>query len=187
MSIVFVAFHLLWPVWQNALIQWQSCSTWIYHRLEMLNFMNLIESKSEAQIIDEREVILQILSWGSFWVRTLHRGEHSNTVKVVRNRHLNMAWNRSEIDGSIRSWWRSWIANSSPDSTKRRNWHTSSVEKIKDYCANQFQAPITRGWVNSFVPHCPDQIIQTKSIPEEEQLLQVPRVFLDRTVQDLNG
>jgi transposase len=40
-------------------------------------------------------------------------------------------------------------------------------KEIKNYCTSQFQVPITRGWVNSFVLHCPDEFIQAKSFPQE--------------------
>jgi hypothetical protein len=55
-------------------------------------------------------------------------------------------------------------------------------KEIKDYCVSKFQIPITRGWVNSFVLRNSDDIIATKSVPQEERRLHVPRVFLDRTV-----
>jgi hypothetical protein len=40
--------------------------------------------------------------------------------------------------------------------------------------------------VNSFILCHPDEIIQTKSVLQEQQRLQVPRVFPERTVQNLN-
>jgi hypothetical protein len=56
--------------------------------------------------------------------------------------------------------------------------------EIKDYCTTQLKVLITRGWVNSFVlPHS-DQIFKTKSTPQEQQRLQVPRIFLERTEQN---
>jgi hypothetical protein len=39
--------------------------------------------------------------------------------------------------------------------------------------------------VNSFVLRHSDQIFKTKSTPQEQQLLQAPRMFLERMVQDL--
>jgi transposase len=36
---------------------------------------------------------------------------------------------------------------------------------IKDYCTSQFQVPITDAWVNLFVLHYPDEIIQSTSFP----------------------
>jgi hypothetical protein len=50
---------------------------------------------------------------------------------------------------------------------------------------SQFQAPITRAWVSSFILCYSDEIIHTKSIAQEEQRLQVPQVFRERTVQNL--
>jgi hypothetical protein len=58
--------------------------------------------------------------------------------------------------------------------------------EIKDYCISQFQVPITRSWANSFVLRRADGIVQTKSSPQEEQRLQVPRAFLESTIHDLN-
>jgi hypothetical protein len=40
--------------------------------------------------------------------------------------------------------------------------------------------------VNSFILRHPDEIIGQKSVPLEQQRLQVPRVFLDGAVQNLN-
>jgi hypothetical protein len=72
------------------------------------------------------------------------------------------------------------------DSTEYRTKHISEQKEIKDYCTSQFQASVTRGWVNSFILRHPDEIIQTKSVPQEWHLLQVSRMFLGRTVQNLN-
>ena len=58
--------------------------------------------------------------------------------------------------------------------------------EIKDYCTTELKVPTTRGWVNSFVIRHSDRIFKTKSAPQEQQRLQVPRVFLERTVQDLS-
>jgi hypothetical protein len=58
--------------------------------------------------------------------------------------------------------------------------------EITDYCTGQFQVPITRGWVNSFVLRYPDKLIQAKSSPQEEQRFQGARVFLECPVQNLN-
>jgi hypothetical protein len=48
------------------------------------------------------------------------------------------------------------------------------------------KVPISRGLVNSFVLRHPDKTIKTKSVPQEQQRLQVPRMFLQRAVYDLN-
>jgi hypothetical protein len=73
-----------------------------------------------------------------------------------------------------------WIKQSAESSTP------VTRKEIKDYCTSQFQVSIIRGWVNSFVLCYLDEIIQVKSSPQEGQRLQVPRVFLARTVQNLN-
>jgi hypothetical protein len=57
--------------------------------------------------------------------------------------------------------------------------------EIKDYCTTQLIVLITRGWVNSFVLRHSDQIFTTKSTPQEQQRLQVSRMFLERTEQNL--
>jgi hypothetical protein len=51
---------------------------------------------------------------------------------------------------------------------------------------NQFKASITLGWMNSLILRHRAQIIRTKSVPQEQQRLQVPRVLLERTVQNRN-
>jgi hypothetical protein len=55
--------------------------------------------------------------------------------------------------------------------------------EIKDDCTAQLKVLITRGWVNSFVGRHSDQILNRKSTPQEQQHLQGPRMFLERTQQ----
>jgi hypothetical protein len=57
---------------------------------------------------------------------------------------------------------------------------------IMDHCTAEFKIKFTRRLVNSFVLRHLDDVIQTQSAPQEEQRLQVPRVFLKRTVKDLH-
>jgi hypothetical protein len=61
-----------------------------------------------------------------------------------------------------------WIHQNAEQSTP-----VSKME-IKNHCTGQLKVPITHGWVNSFVLRHPDEIIETKSVPQEQQLLQVP-------------
>jgi transposase len=70
-----------------------------------------------------------------------------------------------------------WIQQKAEPSTPVRK------TEIKDYCITQLKVPITRGWVKSFVLRHSDQIFKTKSMPQEHQRLQVPRMFLERTEQ----
>jgi transposase len=53
--------------------------------------------------------------------------------------------------------------------------------EIQDYCATRLKIPISRGWASSLVRRHSDQIVKTKSSPQEQQHLQVPRMFLERT------
>jgi hypothetical protein len=73
-----------------------------------------------------------------------------------------------------------WIKQSPEGST------AVTRKEIKDRCTSQFQVPITRGWVHLLVLRDPGEIIQAESSPQEEDRLQVSRVFLERTVQNLN-
>jgi hypothetical protein len=57
--------------------------------------------------------------------------------------------------------------------------------EINDYFVTQLKVLITRGSVNSFVRRHSDHIFKTKSTTQEQQRLQVPRMFLKRPVQDL--
>jgi hypothetical protein len=50
-----------------------------------------------------------------------------------------------------------WMAHNAKSNTPAHR------KEIKDYCISQFQAPITRGWINSFVLPSPEDVIQTKS------------------------
>lgn len=50
-------------------------------------------------------------------------------------------------------------------------------------CNERFGRTITRGWVNSFVRRHSDKLFQTKSIPQENPRLQVPRVFLEAALE----
>jgi hypothetical protein len=59
--------------------------------------------------------------------------------------------------------------------------------EIMDYCATQFHIKFTRGWANSFILQYSDYVIHMKSTAQEGQRLQVPRAFLEETVQNLNN
>jgi hypothetical protein len=56
-----------------------------------------------------------------------------------------------------------------------------------DCCTSQFKIKSTRGWVNSFVVRPSDEVIQTRNCPQEEERLQIPRVFLERIIQSLHN
>jgi Na+-transporting NADH:ubiquinone oxidoreductase subunit NqrC len=95
-----------------------------------------------------------------------------------------MDWSRQESEGSIplltfdrEQQILGWIQQQA-----ERSAPVGKTE-IKDYCTTQLKARITRVWVNSFVRRDSDQIFKTKSTPQEQQRLQGPRMFLERTEQ----
>jgi hypothetical protein len=59
-------------------------------------------------------------------------------------------------------------------------------EEIMDYCTAQFKIEFTQGCVNSFGLQYSHDIIPTKSAPQEQQRMKVPRAFPERTIQDLH-
>jgi transposase len=66
------------------------------------------------------------------------------------------------------------------------NWIQQKAEQstplgkteIKDYFTTQLKVLTTRRWVNSFALRHSDQHFKTKSTPQEQQRLQVLRMFL---------
>jgi hypothetical protein len=58
--------------------------------------------------------------------------------------------------------------------------------EIRDYCKTQLRTSIARGWINSFIHRPRGDVTQTQSSVQKKQRLQVPRVFLERPIQDLN-
>jgi hypothetical protein len=86
----------------------------------------------------------------------------------------------SAIDDEYEQHILAWIQESAETSTP------VTKTEIKDYCTREFQVAVTRGWVNSFVLRHAEEIIPTKRSPQDEQRLQVPRVLLARTIQELN-
>jgi hypothetical protein len=58
--------------------------------------------------------------------------------------------------------------------------------EIKDYYTTQLKVLITRGCVNSFVRRHSDHIFETKSTPQEQQRLRVPRMLLERIEKSRN-
>jgi hypothetical protein len=50
---------------------------------------------------------------------------------------------------------------------------------------NHYHLPVTRGWVNSFIGRHLDRLCKVKSTPQESSRLEVPRCFLDQTIQCL--
>jgi hypothetical protein len=99
-----------------------------------------------------------------------------------------MAWNRQDSKGS-REFLINIVSNTFSIGFKKTPKKSTPVSKkeITDYYyTSQFKHSITRGWVGSLILRHADEIIQTKSVSQEQQRLQVPRLFLNRIVQNLN-
>jgi hypothetical protein len=64
--------------------------------------------------------------------------------------------------------------------------HPVTRTEIRHYCIAKCEIPATRGWVDSFLLRHQNELIETKSLPQEEPRLQIPRAFLDQTVQAMD-
>ena len=63
-----------------------------------------------------------------------------------------------------------------------KNMPTTRTD-IRNYCSLKFNKKMTKGWVDSFIGRHLTELIETTSTPQEEPRLQVPRIFLDETIQ----
>jgi hypothetical protein len=72
-------------------------------------------------------------------------------------------------------------------------WIEAQVEKprpvtrtdFRYYCQTKYSRLVTRGWVDSFILRHGDSLTKTKSTPQENMRLKVPRAFLDKTIRCL--
>jgi hypothetical protein len=71
------------------------------------------------------------------------------------------------------SWCRFWASNSWQNSTNAEISTPVTRQQIKHYDTSQFQTPITRSLVNLFVLRHLDNIIDTKSVTQENERLPV--------------
>jgi hypothetical protein len=55
--------------------------------------------------------------------------------------------------------------------------------ELLHYCVKRFGRHITRGWVDSFVTRHAAELCETKSVPQENPRLDVPRVFLEAEIE----
>jgi hypothetical protein len=56
---------------------------------------------------------------------------------------------------------------------------------VRHYFSLKFETEIMKGWVDSFIGRHLTQLIETKSMPQEEPRLQVLRLFLDATLRSM--
>jgi hypothetical protein len=56
---------------------------------------------------------------------------------------------------------------------------------ILHYCEAKYSHSISRGWVDSFILLHQDDLSETKSTPQEDTRLKMPRASLDETIRCL--
>jgi hypothetical protein len=69
-----------------------------------------------------------------------------------------------------------WLAN------KAANHRAVNRTELLHECTERFGKNITRGWCDSFLARHAHDLFETKSIPQENPRLEVPRVFLETAV-----
>jgi hypothetical protein len=79
----------------------------------------------------------------------------------------------AEIEGEIVLW----IEENASKST------VVTPRDVLAYVTTHYNLPVTRGWVNSFLLRNSERFCQRKSVPQETPRLEVPRRFLDETIQ----
>jgi hypothetical protein len=72
-----------------------------------------------------------------------------------------------------------WIA----DRAARGNPTTRS--EVREHVSREYEVPVTRGWVNSFICRHAEALCKVKSSPQEADRLEIPRCFLDETLSCL--
>jgi hypothetical protein len=69
-----------------------------------------------------------------------------------------------------------WLAN------RAENQKAVNRTELLHECTEPFGKGITRGWIDSFITGHAHQLFETKSIPQENTRLEVPRVFLEAAI-----
>jgi hypothetical protein len=77
-----------------------------------------------------------------------------------------------ELDADSEQELIAWIADKAVNNTV-----VNKTELLHE-CNKRFGKGITRGWVDSFVKRHAEELCETKSIPQENPRLEVPRAFL---------
>jgi hypothetical protein len=65
--------------------------------------------------------------------------------------------------------------------------HNAVVTRTEslNYCIATFGTAVTRAWVDSFLFRHAAELFETKSSPQENQRLEVPRVVLEAAIEDI--
>jgi hypothetical protein len=58
-----------------------------------------------------------------------------------------------------------------------------TARDVRAHLESRYHMPASRGWVNSFIGRHLDRLCKAKSVPQETQRLEVPRCFLDESIQ----
>lgn len=70
---------------------------------------------------------------------------------------------------------------------KAQNNEAIGRTELLDYTNSVLGEAVTRGWVDSFIHRHTAGLFETKSLPQENPRLQVPRIFLERAIECLRG
>jgi hypothetical protein len=70
-----------------------------------------------------------------------------------------------------------WIAKKAHDNT------VVTRTELLSYCIATFGTAVTRGWVDSFLSRHVAELFETKSSPQENERLEVPRGFLEAVIE----
>jgi hypothetical protein len=57
---------------------------------------------------------------------------------------------------------------------------------VREHIATRYHLSVTRDWINSFLGRHLDELCLVKSAPQETELLEVPRCFLEETIRCLH-
>jgi hypothetical protein len=72
-----------------------------------------------------------------------------------------------------------WIAK------KGHNKTAVTRTELLNYCVATFGTAVRKGWVDSFLSRHAADLFETKSSPQENQRLGVPRVFLEAAIDSI--
>jgi transposase len=72
-----------------------------------------------------------------------------------------------------------WIAKKAHDNT------AITQTELLNYCIATFGTAVTKGWVDSFLSRHAGELFETKRSPQENQRLDVPRVFLKAAIEGI--
>jgi hypothetical protein len=74
-----------------------------------------------------------------------------------------------------------WLAN------KAANHRAVNRTELLHECTERFEKSSTPGWIDSFITRKAHEFFETKSIPQENPSLEVPRVFPEAAIDGFRG